>query len=61
MLKHPPQQLVLKSEKYFMKLVGHRGRHACVDLREKGIVIDAAIKMHLNTPALSQIAYVDDR
>jgi hypothetical protein len=26
MLKHHPQQLLLKSEKYFMKLVGHRGR-----------------------------------
>jgi hypothetical protein len=24
MLKHPPQQLMLKSEKYFMKLVSHR-------------------------------------
>jgi hypothetical protein len=24
MLKHPPQQLMLKSEKYFMKLVRHR-------------------------------------
>jgi len=27
MLKHLPQQLMLKSEKHFMKLVGHRGRH----------------------------------
>jgi hypothetical protein len=24
MLKHPPQRLMLKSEKYFMKLVSHR-------------------------------------
>jgi len=36
MLKHPPQQLVLKSEKYFIKLVGHRGRHLTSKRKQEG-------------------------